>query len=138
MEGRTTLKFLENGTKSEFPANLISDGTIYALCILTAILTRSNSSGLTLIEEPERGINPKAIAQIVKLIREHSSNEHPIWVTTHNETLVRSSKPKELLFANKSNGQTEFRYGREAEDAVKGMPLDKAWLSNLFGGGVPW
>ncbi len=138
LEGRTALKFKEEGTKAQFPANLISDGTIYVLCILTAIITRKGSSGITLIEEPERGINPKAIAQIVELMREYSSNEHPIWVTTHNETLVRSSDSSELILTNKIDGRTVFKLARNASDSVGDMPLDKAWLSNLFGGGLPW
>lgn len=138
LEGRTALKFTEDGTKAQFPANLISDGTIYVLCILTAIMTRSKELGLTLIEEPERGINPKAIAQIVELMRDKSSNAHPVWVTTHNETVVRSTRPEELILVNKEDGRTVFRYGRDAADTVGDMPMDKAWLSNLFGGGLPW
>lgn len=137
-DDRQTLTFHEEGTKKKFPANLISDGTIYVLSILTAILTRSTTPGFTLIEEPERGINPKAIAQIVELMREYSTNEHPIWVTTHNETLVRSSRPKELLLVNKMKGKTLIHYGRDAANTVKDMDLDKAWMSNLFGGGLPW
>lgn len=138
LDSRVGLKFREEGIKRDFPANLVSDGTIYVLCILTAVLTRSTETGLTLIEEPERGINPKAVAEIVNLMREYSSNEHPVWVTTHNETLVRSSRPEELLLVNKKDGKTRFKYGRDSADAVEGMPLDKAWLSNLFGGGLPW
>lgn len=138
LQAQTALKFSEEGTKTLFPANLISDGTIYTLCILTAILTRHNKIGLTLIEEPERGINPKALAQIVELMREYSSTEHPIWVSTHNETLVRTCSAEELLVVDKEDGRTQFRYGRDVADSLKGMDLDKAWLSNLIGGGLPW
>jgi AAA15 family ATPase/GTPase len=71
LDARTVIKFKEEGTKANFPANLISDGTIYALCIMTAVLSRSKSLGMTLIEEPERGIHPKAIAELVNLMRDN-------------------------------------------------------------------
>ncbi|MCK5741527.1 MAG: AAA family ATPase [Chlorobi bacterium] len=138
LDGRTALTFSETGTKAKFPANLISDGTVYTLCILTAVLSRSSRLGLTLIEEPERGINPKAVAQIVELMRDNSNVSNPIWVTTHNETLVRSSKPEELIVVDKIDGKTQFKYGRDSADVVGDMPLDKAWLSNFLGGGLPW
>ena len=43
-----------------FPAHMVSDGTIYALCLLVAVLTRVKRPGITLIEEPERGLHPKS------------------------------------------------------------------------------
>jgi len=138
LDSKTVLTFKESGFKARFPANLISDGTIYSLCILTAVLSRKNSLGLTLIEEPERGINPKVIGQLTELMHDSSTNEHPIWVSTHNETVVRFAKPDELFFVNKIEGRTTYKRGSDAADAVAGMPLDKAWLSNLFGGGLPW
>lgn len=136
--GRRVLTFKEAGTKNFFPAKLVSDGTVYVLCILTALLSRTRAPGITLIEEPERGINPKAIEQIVALMREVAKIEHPVWVTTHNESLVRSVQPREFLLASKDDGRTRIRYGREAADQLGELPLDKAWLTNFFGAGLPW
>jgi predicted ATPase len=136
--GRRVLTFKEAGTKNFFPAKLVSDGTIYVLCILTALLSRTTGPGVTLIEEPERGINPKAIEQMVALMREVATSEHPVWVTTHNESLVRSVQPGEFLLASKDDGRTRIRYGRDAADRLGELPLDKAWLTNFFGAGLPW
>jgi len=44
LSGGRVIKFKEEGVKAYFPANLISDGTIYALCIMTAVLSRSQKS----------------------------------------------------------------------------------------------
>ncbi len=138
LDGRTIIKFKEQGTKANFPAHLISDGTIYALCIMTAVLSRSKSLGMTLIEEPERGIHPKAIAELVNLMRENANNEHPIFVTTHNESLVRVSKPDELWLVNKREGKTEIENTPKNFVTQNGLKLDEAWLMNMFGGGLPW
>ncbi len=96
LDGSTVITFKEEGTKARFPAGLISDGTIYVLSILTAVLSRASQSGITIIEEPERGIHPKAIGELVSLLREHASTEHPIMITTHSESVVRNLEVPEL------------------------------------------
>lgn len=138
LDARTVIKFKEEGTKANFPANLISDGTIYALCIMTAVLSRSKGLGMTLIEEPERGIHPKAITELVNLMRDNANTEHPIFVTTHNESLIRVSKPNELWLVNKREGKTEIKNTPKNFIAQNGLKLDEAWLMNMFDGGLPW
>lgn len=138
LDARTIIKFKEEGTKINFPANLISDGTIYALCIMTAVLSRSKSLGMTLIEEPERGIHPKAIAELVNLMRDNANSKHPIFVTTHNESVVRVSNPNELWLMSKIEGKTEIKNTAKNFVAQDNLKLDEAWLMNMFDGGLPW
>jgi predicted ATPase len=138
LNGSATMMFQESGTKYHFPPGLISDGTIYVLCLLTAVLTRIKKPGVTMIEEPERGIHPKAIEQLSQFFRERASDEHQIFISTHNESFVRSAKAEELFFVVKEDGRTQFRLGRDVAESVKGMPNDKAWLQNMFDGGLPW
>ncbi len=138
LDGRASMVFQEKGTKYRFPPGLISDGTVYVLCLLAAVLTRIKQPGLTMIEEPERGIHPYAIEQLSAFFREHASDEHQIFISTHNESFVRNAKPEELFFVVKEDGRTQFRLGRDSADAVEGMPNDKAWLQNMFDGGLPW
>lgn len=138
LDGRTVIKFKEEGTKAHFPANLISDGTIYSLCIMTAVLTRTKGCGLTIIEEPERGIHPKAISELVSLMRDNSTPSHPIFVTTHSESVVRASRLDELWMVNKDGGKTLAKNAASDGGDPGGIPLDTAWLMNVFNGGLPW
>ena len=138
LEIRTVLAFKENGLKKRFPAHLISDGTIYLLCLFTAVLHPQCQKGIVLIEEPERGINPKPIEELVALLREQASEENFIFITTHNETVVRSAKAHELVFAYKERGITKIKWGRDYSTLIGDMPLDTAWLANMFGSGLPW
>ena len=73
----TAVLFKEDGTRKRFPAQLMSDGTIYALCLLVAVLDRHERYGITLIEEPERGLHPSAIAEIVGFLRDSASPSKP-------------------------------------------------------------
>ncbi len=138
LNGGTVIKFKEEGTKAFFPANLISDGTIYALCIMTAVLSRARKIGMTFIEEPERGLHPKAIEQLVSLMRENAATEHPVFITTHSESVVRASNIDELWLVNKSDGKTTIKAAASRQLDLQGMNLDTAWLTNLFDGGLPW
>ena len=138
LSGGTVIKFKEEGTRAHFPANLISDGTIYALCIMTAVLSRAKKHGITLIEEPERGLHPKGIEALVDLMRQNASTEHPVFVTTHSESLVRASKADELWLVNKLEGKTVAKNAAQCSAALDGLNLDTAWLMNMFDGGLPW
>ena len=138
LDGSTVITFKEAGTKTRFPAKLISDGTIFVLCILTAVLSRAHESGITVIEEPERGIHPKAIGELVQLMRECASAKHPIFLTTHSESIVRNLETSELYFVSKLEGKTQVKPAIHAGVDKSKIPLDTAWLTNLFDGGLPW
>lgn len=129
--------FKEYNIKNRFPANLVSDGTIYALALL--VITYSNLDGMILIEEPERGLHPKAIGELVGFFREKSCGM-PILINTHNEAIVRNLKANELFIVDKKDNQTEiinvFNSFPQYDYSI--MNLNDMLLSNLFNCGVPW
>ena len=137
LNNKTVVTFKEAGTRKRFPAGLISDGTIYALAMLVIIY--SNNKGIIMIEEPERGLNPKAISEVVNIFRERSELFN-IFINTHSESIVRVSKPEELFIVNKIEGKTIVKNVKKSYpnyDYSK-MNMDKMWMSNLFNGGLPW
>ena len=141
LDGSTALLFKEEGTKRRFPAHLISDGTMYALCLLVAVLDAPSPAGMTLIEEPERGLHAKAIREFMDMMRQQASPENPIWLTTHSESVVRALKPSELILVDKIDGRTTMKRADAvnlSEEDMAPLGLDEAWLSNLLGGGLPW
>lgn len=141
LDQRTAVLFKERHTKRRFPAGLMSDGTIYALSLLVAVLDRRDSPGVTLIEEPERGLHPSAIAEFVDFLRNWARPENPIWVTTHSESVVRKLQLEELVVVDKKRGRTNMKQassGNLDHTDLEAIGLDTAWLSNLLHGGVPW
>ena len=141
LDGSVTLMFKEKGTERQFPAHLISDGTMYALCLLVAVIGAPSQGGMTLIEEPERGLHAKAIRELVDMMRQQASPENPIWLTTHSESVVRALKLSELILVDKIDGRTTMKRADAVNLSEKDMGplgLDEVWLSNLLGGGLPW
>ena len=138
LDGTTVITFKEEGLRARFPAKLISDGTIYALCILAAILSRSDSLGFTIIEEPERGIHPQAISQLVQLMRDNANSNHPVFITTHSESVIRECVADELWLVNKREGKTCVKNAGQMNINLGDLNLDMAWMMNMFDGGLPW
>ena len=141
LDSRTALRFKEEGFEKPFPAHLVSDGTLYALCLLVAVLDMPSGCGMTLIEEPERGLHPKAIYELIDLMRQQASPENPIWLTTHSESVVRVLKLSELVLVDKVDGRTTMKSadsGNLSQEDLAPLGLDEVWLSNLLAGGLPW
>ena len=92
-----------------------------------------------MIEEPERGLHPKAISELVEFFREKADN-FPIFINTHNEAIIKKAKPDELFIVSKQDGQTELfnvqqKFPKYNYDK---MDLNEMWLCNMFGSGLPW
>lgn len=141
LDGRTALLFKEEGFEQAFPTHLVSDGTVYALCLLVAALDVPSGGGMTLIEEPERGLHPKAIRELIDLMRQQASPENPIWLTTHSESVVRALNLGELVLVDKIDGRTTMKLadaGNISQEDLAPLGLDEVWLSNLLAGGIPW
>lgn len=132
-----TLLIYEKGIKKPFPKNLISDGTYNILALLTAVF-QSDEPQFLCIEEPENGLNPKVIKELVGLFRYVCEEKgHYIWLNTHSQTLVSELEPHEIILVNKKQGSTQIKQLKKDLN-LYGLPMDEAWLSNALGGGLPW
>ncbi|GAB3734764.1 AAA family ATPase [Spirosoma lituiforme] len=135
--GTSTLLIYEQGIERPFTKALISDGTYNILALLTAIYQSTDEPQFLCIEEPENGLNPKVVKELVNLCR-YACEEfgHRIWLNTHSQSLVSQLTPDEIILVDKKEGATQIKQ-------IKGMnlhdlPMDEAWLTNALGGGLPW
>jgi predicted ATPase len=74
------------GKKLKFEAFNMSDGTLRALGLLTAVYQRPAPSVLV-VEEPEATIHPGALGAVLDLLR-HASRHMQVIVTTHSPELL--------------------------------------------------
>ncbi len=135
--GTDTLLVREKNIEKPLRKNLISDGTYNILALLTAIY-QSDEPQFLCIEEPENGLNPYVVKELVNLCREACEKMgHTIWLNTHSPTLVAELKPEELILIDKKDGITRAKQFTQ-EEKLFGLSIDEAWLSNALGGGLPW
>lgn len=87
------------------PLNLLSDGTIKWLALITALNT---STSYFSIEEPENYIHPKMQQEFANIVRETCEEKPSMFalITTHSETLLNSVKPHEITIVTMENGRT--------------------------------
>ncbi len=137
ISGKAEIAFYEQHIREPLPRNLISDGSFNILALLTAVY-QSEDPQFLLIEEPENGLNPYVVRQMVSFFREQCQEKgHYIWLNTHSQTLVRELKSHELILVDKINGETRIKqFSKDYE--LFDLEMDEAWLSNTLGGGVPW
>ncbi|CAN5119653.1 AAA family ATPase [soil metagenome] len=115
---------------------LISDGTYNIIAILTA-LYQSKTPQFLCIEEPENGLNPYVVKELVNICRDLCDQYgHYIWLNTHSPSLVSKLQPEDIILVNKIDGLTRVKQFRKG--SFYGLPMDEAWLTNVLGGGLPW
>ncbi len=136
LSGMSHLLIYEKHSKKPFNKNLISDGTYNILALLTAVF-QSDKPQFLCIEEPENGLNPKAIKALVSLFRDACEEKgHYIWLNTHSQSLVNELEAHELIVVDKKEGVTVAKQISQAD--TSGLELDEAWLTGTFQGGLPW
>ena len=120
-----------------FNKELISDGTYNIIALLTAVY-QSDEPEFLCIEEPENGLHPKVIKQLVNFFRDACEEKgHYIWLNTHSQTLVSVLEPKEIILVDKVNGETQIKQF-DKDFNLHGFVMDEACLTNALGGGLPW
>ena len=114
-----------------YPASALSDGTLRFLA-LAIMACDPKAGGLTCMEEPENGIHPLRIPQIVNLVRQHSdvtNQEDATWddiaelrqviINTHSPLVVAEIPAEDLLVAE------SYRLGKT--QGVQFKPIQGHW-----------
>lgn len=136
LSGTDTLLIYEKGRARPFNKRLISDGTYNILCLLTA-LYQSDEPQFLCIEEPENGLTPDVIKEMVQIFRNACQEKgHYIWLNTHSQSLVSQLTADELITVDKVNGETKVTQFTGKD--FFGLRMDEAWLTNALGSGLPW
>jgi predicted ATPase len=84
---------LVDGTK--VPASIASEGLLYYLAFATLPYLHTRA-GILLVEEPENGLHPARIRDVVATLREISKTTQ-ILIATHSPILVNELRPEEIF-----------------------------------------
>jgi AAA15 family ATPase/GTPase len=89
-----------NDTKKEI--SLLGGGTIQIMEILLTLYEENKDLNLVLLDEPDSYIHRDIQKRLLDRIQLATSNSQ-FFITTHNEALIRSSKPKFLFHLERKN-----------------------------------
>lgn len=133
-EDRHAYLMLRYKTGLEVPSWMASDGTLRLLA-LTLLAYLPNARGLYLLEEPENGIHPQAIAPMHQSLS--SVYGAQVLVATHSPVLLHLAKQKEILcFSKNKEGATDIVRGEDhpfLREWQGEMDLEMLFASGLLG-----
>jgi len=116
------------------PADLMSEGLLYYLAF--AVLPYLAPTSLLLVEEPENGLHPARIAEVVGVLRAISRKTQVI-LATHSPLVVNELAPDEVTVVtrNREHGTraTVIKDVPRFEERSKVYALGELWLSYADG-----
>jgi predicted ATPase len=135
--GSLLLQWRERGTDRIFDASQASDGMLRILA-LTALLCQPPASlpAIILLDEPELGLHPQAIAVLASMIRQ-ASHHAQILVATQSVPLLDEFSLSEIVVARRSERETKLDRLKEDDytEWLKEYSAGELWRKNVIGGG---
>jgi len=135
--GKTILRWKAKGTKKTFGAHLTSDGSLRFFALVTLLnLPREMLPDIVLLDEPELGLHPAAVALIGDMVKSRSRDVQII-VATQSPLLVDAFDLEEVVVLDLEDGRTAVRrldvddYRCWLDD---NFTLGELWQKNLVGG----
>lgn len=113
----------------------LSDGSIRFICLTTALL-QPNPPSTIIIDEPELGLHPYAIALLAELIQAAAEKTQVI-VSTQSPAFVDYFEPENIIVVNRENGASTFRRLNQSElsEWLDDYSLGELWQKNIVTGG---
>ena len=132
LEDRNRYMMYEYGNGLKLPSWTVSDGTL-RLTALTLLAYLSDLTGIFLIEEPENGIHPTAVATVYDSLS--SLYNAQVLLASHSPVVLSAARMDEVLcFAQDKEGATDIVLGSEHPALLNWH--DNADLSMLLASGV--
>jgi predicted ATPase len=153
------LRWKERGQDYDFGPHLLSDGTLRVMALVTLLLQPTKDlPPIIIIDEPELGLHPYAIATLAGLLKSASLHAQII-VATESATLLDQFEPEDVVVTERSRGVPVSRVRKtplqaeEVSELSKGetvferldskelqewrerYTLSELWEKNVFGGG---
>ena len=131
---RIQLEWKQVGSDAYFNGHSLSDGTLRFIC-LTTLLLQPDPPSVIVVDEPELGLHPFAIAQLADMFGSVST-AHQLIVSTQSVTLLNRLDPEDIIITEQVEGRSTFvRPDWPALEAWLGeYSVGELWEKNVLGG----
>ena len=129
------LSWMQKGSDYPMQPYHLSDGSIRFICLATVLLQPDPPSTI-IIDEPELGLHPYAIALLAELIQATAERTQVI-ISTQSPTLVDYFSPEHVIVVNREGGASTFDR-LDAADLTEWLDdysLGELWQKNIVAGG---
>ena len=114
----------------------LSDGTLRFICLAALLLQPTHlQPEAILIDEPELGLHPHALALLAGMLR-CAAETRQIIVATQSADLVNELDPEDVVVVNRRNGESVFERpdADRLHDWLEDYALGDLWKMNVLGG----
>lgn len=116
------------------PAELMSEGLLYYLAF--AALPYIEPTSMLLVEEPENGLHPARIAEVMRILKEISKTTQ-VLIATHSPLVVNELEPEQVSVVTRRPEEgtrvTPVKDTHNFEERSKVYALGELWLSYADG-----
>jgi predicted ATPase len=121
-----------------YGVNDLSDGTIRFIALATLFLQPELPETI-IIDEPELGLHPTAIAKLAGMIKSAASKTCQIILATQSTDLISHFQPEDVLTVDKVNGESVFKRLNSTSLAIwlEDYTIDDLWKRNIIASGQP-
>jgi predicted ATPase len=132
-ESKIRLAWKEKGSDAYFNASSLSDGTLRFICLSTLLL-QPDLPSMLLLDEPELGLHPAAVALLADLLTSAATRTQVI-VATQSVTLVNHFSPDSVWTVNREDHQSVFKHLASADMTawLDDYALGELWEKNVLG-----
>ena len=132
------LQWMNKFNEVIFGVNDLSDGTLRFIA-LSVLFLQPNLPDTIVIDEPELGLHPAAIAKLAGMIQSASKRGSQVIVATQSTDLISHFMPEDIITVDQINGQTEFtRLSSETlAEWLDSYTIDDLWKRNIITQGQP-
>jgi predicted ATPase len=137
-EGYIRLQWQDKYSSTIYGVNDLSDGTIRFIALTTLFLQPKLPSSI-IIDEPELGLHPFAIAKLAGMISSAAAKGSQVIIATQSTDLISHFQPEDIITVDQKNGESEFnRLDNEHLSAwLNEYTIDDLWKRNIITGGQP-
>lgn len=132
---KINLSWRQKGSDYPMQPYHLSDGSIRFICLATALLQPEPPSTI-IIDEPELGLHPEAIAILAELIQ-NASIKTQVIVATQSPALINYFSVDDLVVVNRKNGESTFERLSLDDFSVwlEDYSVGDLWAKNVIAGG---
>lgn len=131
---RIKLEWEEKDTDMYLDASSFSDGTLRFIALATLLL-QTNLPDTIIIDEPELGLHPAAMAKLSAMIKRASAKAQII-IATQSVTLISNFSIEDLIVVGRNEDQSTFTRLDKSDFSqwLEDYSLGELWEKNIIGG----
>lgn len=132
---KVNLSWLQKGSDYPMQPYHLSDGSIRFVCLATALM-QPNPPSTIIIDEPELGLHPSAVAILAELIQSAAKRTQLI-VATQSPALIDHFSVDDVIVVNRKEGASTFDRLKEKDFNawLETYSVGELWRKNVISGG---